>query len=182
MIIGSVLTSRREILQRKLDFLEKQLDMFYSPMLGIRNEIKVQSEIRSRLQTLANEEWLKIVNKIEHLDIEKKKEIFERRSKDSEKLIEYDTSKLREKLIPAYRRMSDLFRENYWLAEEETREYFVGLLEYVEIWNRWIEGTLPVEVLMRLDHAEENLDHFYLHIEKMHNSIRYKVKTGDPRR
>ena len=76
--------------------------------------------------------------------------------------------------------MVELFREYYWLAEPETRAFYGDLLEHVEVWNRWIDKALPVEVLKRLEHGEDRLTPFYEHIEHTHNAIRQKLKDGAP--
>jgi len=73
-----------------------------------------------------------------------------------------------------------LFRECYWLAEPETRTHYADLLEFIEVWNRWIDKALPPEVLERLNHGEDNLTSFYEHIEQMHTAIRQKLKDGAP--
>ncbi len=42
--LGAWLSARREIKQRQLAFVERQLRDFYSPLLGIRNEIRMRAE------------------------------------------------------------------------------------------------------------------------------------------
>lgn len=176
--IGAWLTSLREQKQRKLAFLEKQLSEFYSPMLGLRNEVKANGEFRARVQVEANAAWLTLCSNIEKHDFEGSQRLTRERGPEFARIIDYDNSKLYEELLPAYRKMVELFRENYWLAEPETRSYYGGLVEFVEIWNRWIDKSLPVEVLKRLDHGEAKLDLFYEHVEKFHDSIRQKLKKG----
>ena len=72
------------------------------------------------------------------------------------KIIDWDNTKLQEELLPAYRQMLDLFRENYWLAKPETRDHYPTLVEFVEVWNRWLDDALPREVLERLEHSKKN--------------------------
>src|SRR5688572_7793442 len=60
--------------------------------------------------------------------------------------------------------MLTTLREHLWLAEHETRSYFSALLEYVELWERWLAKTMPNEVLERLQHGEGSLKKFYEHI------------------
>ena len=85
--------------------------------------------------------------------------------------------------MPAYTKLIDLFRENYWLAEPVTREFYGEVLEFVDIWNRWVEKALPGEVLKRLEHAEAKLTGFYEHIQSQHDAIRTTLtrRTHDPR-
>lgn len=178
VIIGAMLTSGRERKQRKLAFLEKQLSTFYSPMLGLRNEIKTHGAFRVRVQNEANAAWAQLCSETESLSIEALQHITNERGPEFKRIIDYDNNKLHEDLLPAYRKMVELFRECYWLAEPETRAFYGDLLEFAEVWNRWIDKALPVEVLKRLEHGEDNLISFYEHIEQTHNAIRQKLKDG----
>ena len=178
--IGAWLTSRREQKQRQLAFLEKQLSSFYSPMLGLRNEVKTHSAFRVRVQNEADAAWRQLCADTESLDVQKRQRITTERGPEFARIIEYDNDKLNEALLPAYRKMVELFRESYWLAEQETRAYYGGLVEFVEVWNRWIDKALPAEVLERLEHSEDKLAPFYEHIERVHDAIRQKLKNGAP--
>ena len=57
--------------------------------------------------------------------------------------------------------MIEIFTTNMPLAEADTIKHFPALLEFVELWNRWIDGSLPVEVLGQLSHSEEKLFPLY---------------------
>jgi len=180
VVIGAWLTSLREVKQRKLAFLEKQLSAFYSPMLGLRNEISAHGSFRLRVQNEADAAWRQLCAETENIDIEARQRISDQRGPEFTRIIEYDNAKLHEELLPAYRKMVDLFRDCYWLAESETRAYFPKLLEFVEVWNRWNDKAIPLEVLKRLEHGENNLDLFYVHSEQIHDAIRKKLKNGTP--
>lgn len=178
--IGAWLTSLSEQKGRRFAFLERQLSEFYSPMLGLRNEVKANGEFRAQVQAVANAAWVDLCSDIEKHDFEGSQRLTRERGPEFARIIEYDNSKLYEELLPAYRKMVELFRENYWLAEPETRSYYGGLVEFVEIWNRWIDKSLPIEVLKRLDHGEAKLALFYEHLEQLHDAIRQKLKNGQP--
>ena len=180
VVIGAWLTSRREVRQRKLAFLENQLSAFYSPMLGLRNEISAHAAFRLRVQREADAAWTQLCAETKNLDIEASQKISKHRVPEFTRIIEYDNEKLHEELLPAYRKMVALFRDCYWLAEPDTRFYYPKLLEFVEIWNRWNDKALPPEVLNRLEHGEDNLAPFYAHIEQMHDAIRKNLKDGAP--
>ena len=60
-VVNALLTSRREITSRKHAFVTKQLQEFYSPLLGLRQEIRVRSELREKLNTVAERVWPKMV-------------------------------------------------------------------------------------------------------------------------
>lgn len=180
VVLGAWLTSHRERRQRQLEYLEKQLSSFYSPMLGLRNEVRAHSALRVRIQNEGSAAWTQLCAESEGLDILERQRITKERGPEFNRIIEYDNSKLHEDLLPAYRKILTLFRENYWLAEPATRSFYAVVVEFVEIWNRWVEKSLPMEVLARLQHTEGNLAPFYEHIEKLHDAIRNKLKAGVP--
>lgn len=178
VVTGAWLTSRRERTQRKLDFCATQLKDFYSPMLGLRSEIRMLSELRLRIQNTA----LDVLEDRTKGSSKTGPAILSAISATSEheKLIEYDNKQLREDLLPAYREMAKLFRDNYWLADTDTRAFYRELIEYVEIWNRSQANTIPGGVLQRLGHAEAKLHPFYEHLQQKHDSLRKKIEDGEP--
>jgi hypothetical protein len=178
VLIGAWLSGRRERSQRRLAFVEKQLASFYSPMLGIREEIAAVSLLRMRVQEEAAKAWRDLTRiGPGAADPVVLKELAQR-EEEFNKIIQFDNDKLTGELLPAYRKMANLFRENYWLAEKDTRHFYPAVLAFVEIWERWMANTLPVEVWRRLDHAESNLLWFYEHIAKCHDRLRSRVELG----
>ena len=63
--------------------------------------------------------------------------------------------------MPAYRNMVELFTFKMHFAEFSTVQHFAARLEFVEIWNRWLDKSLPAEVLAQLNHSEEKVYPFY---------------------
>jgi hypothetical protein len=121
VLMGSWLTRRQQKEQRKLDFVEKQLRCFYSPLVGIRNEIYMLSELRLTISQSSDRHWRKLCEEAREAggpDYVKK--VMDRRRDEFMKSIEYDNNQLTEGLLPAYRRMVTIFRDNYYLAEERT--------------------------------------------------------------
>ncbi len=47
------------------------------------------------------------------------------------------------------------------LAEPSTLEHFGALVEFVEIWDRWLDETIPAEVAGALEHGEDKLYPLY---------------------
>ena len=178
--IGAWLTSRREQAQRKLKFIEIQLSQFYSPLLGIKNTIHRNAELRETLQSIASEQWALLCASTETYDPEDKKLLTDQKWHQFKNLIDYDDQKFEAELLPLYQEMIEIFRKNYWLADEETRTYFPTLLQYVEVWNRNLKDALPFEVWKALDHKESRLIAFYEHLEKKHNDLRNLLKSGSP--
>ena len=178
VVIGAWLTGRRERSQRRLAFVEEQLKDFYSPILGLRREIRMRSELRVRIHDTAGTVWRELCEEKRQISVDALGEFSIARGPEFEKLIEYDNKQLQEELLPAYRQMVKLFRENLWLADVDTREHYQRLIEFVDLWDRWIAKSIPGEVIERLDHSEENLKPFYDHLQQRHDALRSKIEQG----
>ena len=61
VLLGAWLSGRNQREQHKLAFVEKQIEIFYSPLLGIRNEILMLSKLRVKISGSANDNWRKII-------------------------------------------------------------------------------------------------------------------------
>lgn len=181
VVIGAWLTSKREQTQRQLKFLESQLSQFYSPLLGIKNTIHRNSELRETLQSIASEQWALLNANTNQLSLNVNKDFTDEKWPKFKKLLDYDNQKFEKELFPLYQEMVECFRKNYWLADEETRKYFPTLLQYVEVWNRNLNDALPFEVWNALDHKEASLADFYKHLESKHNQLRDQLKNGSPK-
>ena len=96
----------------------------------------------------------------------------ERRWPTFEKLTEYDNRQLVEELLPSYRKMIEIYRDKYWLADPASRVHFDTLIAFVEIWDRWLDKSLPAEVLEMIGHEEETLYPFYEHLQTKHDELR----------
>ena len=105
VVVGAWLTSRRERRQRQLAYLEKQLSSFYSPMLGLRNEVRTHGALRIRIMNEASAAWTQVCAESEHLDVLERQRITKERGPEFTRIIEYDNNKLHEDLLPAYRKI-----------------------------------------------------------------------------
>jgi len=178
--IGSLLASRREQKEQRLSFLEKQLQEFYSALVGVRAEIRMRSEIRVKVHDAASAIWPDLCEDARARGgPEALQRLTETRWPEFERLIEYDNKQLFQELLPLYRQMVELFRTNYWLAEPDTRAFFPELVEFVELWNRSEQKSLPLEVMQRLGHGEENLKRFYENLQKKHDELREMVRRAN---
>lgn len=178
--IGAWLTKRQAVTQRKLDFCEKQLRELYSPLVGTRKEIQILSEFRLAGEKASQEWWQKICKYGQNIkDDGRATKFYEKEGEKLTSQIEYENKQLTEKIIPAYRRMANVFKNNYWLAEEQTKEYFVILVKFIETWERYLSRTHAMEVLKDIRVSEEELLPFYKHIEQVHNLLRKKLKSGE---
>ncbi|HEY1744757.1 MAG TPA: hypothetical protein VGG18_16425 [Granulicella sp.] len=157
--VGSWFTARNQQRERRNARVREQLQGFYSPMLGMRSEIGTKSHIRNKVSSATGAEYVEQfagVSEPEH------KAMIER---DMWPLFErvplYNDEQLRNEIIPLYRKMLDHFSKNLWLAEPSTQEFYPQFCEFVEIWNRFLAGSMPRGVVERLDHSEATLKPFY---------------------
>ena len=177
--IGAWLTSRRERTHRRHDFISQQLSNFYSPLLGLRTEIRMRSEFRVRVHETANAAWVELCEAARRVNTETLERLSRERFPEFDKILEFDNARFINELLPAYRRMVTVFRDNLWLAESETRDHFPNLLEFVEIWDRSVADSLPREVLTRLGHNEKALQPLYNNLQETHDALRSQLAAGD---
>ncbi len=178
--IGFLLSTRREQREQRLAFLAKQLEEFYSSLLGSRPEIPPRSEIRVKVQEAAGTIWPHLCEEARRRGgPEALQRLTETRWPDFQRLIEYDNKQLFAELLPLYRSMVERFRTHYWLAEPDTRAFFPELVEFVELWNRSEQNSMPVEVIQHFEHGEEKLNPFYEHLQKKHDELREKVRLSN---
>jgi hypothetical protein len=159
VIIGGLITSRNQKIERKKARIRQQLQEFYSPLLGMRLEIKAKSDVRNKLHKVTNVEWTKLFEGID--DPDEKQRLEKGHWPRFEKVPEFSETQLRDELIPLYRKMLDYFSTHMWLAEKSTLSFFSAFTEFVEIWNRHLSGSLPAEVINSIDHKESDLFPFY---------------------
>src|SRR5882672_4414106 len=114
VVIGAWLTGRRERSQRRHDFISQQLSSFYSPLLGLRTEIRMRSEFRVRVSEAADAAWRDLCAEARRVGTEELQRLTRERFPEFEKIITFDNDRLRNEILPAYRRMVTLFRENLW--------------------------------------------------------------------
>lgn len=113
-VLSAFLTGKREVVQRRHAFIERQLRDFYSPLLGLRTEIRTRSELRVKIHGVADNLWRRLVREArERGGPEATQQMGEAKSAEFQKIIEYDNERLMQDLLPAYRSMVRVFREKY---------------------------------------------------------------------
>jgi hypothetical protein len=75
--------------------------------------------------------------------------------------------------------MIAVFRENRWLAEPSTVAYLPALLEFVDIWDRWLAKTITREAQQSLKHSDKALHPFYEDLQRKHDELRCKLVKGE---
>lgn len=173
------LTNRENRTQRKFEFYEKQLRELYSPLVSVRKEIEILSEFRCEAEQASNKWWQDVCKTGQQIeDPDKAKKYYDQKGEGISTQIEYENRQLREKLIPAYQKMVEIVKENYWLAEEETKKSFPTLVKFVETWERHLSRTHPREVLQEIKIPEAELKSFYQHIEDTLNALKGKLNRS----
>ena len=181
VFVGYWLTIRRERLSRKLDFIEKQLCDFYSPMVGFFSDIFALNELEKKISECADDTWRELAKEnLQSNDYGERQTRHNERWKKFKPIIDYNNQQTYEKLVPFYRKMLELFREKLYLADQDTRDYYSNLVEFVNIWDRCQANSLPPEVTEKLNHGNQIVA-FKKHLEQRYNKLRVKLqeaKTG----
>ena len=163
-------------IQRRMTFAERQLSEFYAPLAGMRTQILAKSEMRLRVSSAADAAWREICESYRGQIMHNHKELFA----PFKKITEYENKQLEIELLPLYRRMLELFTSQYHLADAETRTHYQEFLEFVEIWNRAQEDSLPTEVLIKLKHDEDKVKPFYQHLLARMQELQDEIAQRKP--
>jgi hypothetical protein len=160
VFVGGWISGRHLKQERKHKRIREQLEGFYSPMLGMRVEIRAKSELRVKISSVADAAWQESVARLAgNYDAIAKLE--KNSFLEFEKVIQYDEQQLRDELMPIYEKMVQHFSSHLWLAEPSTRAHYSDLVEYVEIWSRFLKNTIPLQVIKKIEHSEAKLKPFY---------------------
>jgi uncharacterized protein Usg len=173
VFLGGWLGDRREREKRRTDFITRQLSELYGPLVSLRAGIRTRSELRVKIQDAAERIW-KEKARPDYSLAETHQFANERRA-EFKAIIEDDSTTFKTVLLPDYQQMLTTFREKMWLAEPETRAYFPNLVEFIDVWERYMRGTLPGEVVQEIEHGEQWLHPFYKHLEETHDLLRRKL-------
>lgn len=179
ILLGAWLTSRREGQQRRHDFVMKQLNQFYSPLLGLRKEVIMRSDLREKIRDAADGKWRTLcVEARQSGGPEALERLMTERRPEFQRLIEFENRQGAEDLMPTHRRIVSLFRDNLWLADNDTQEYLPRLIEYVDLWERWLQKAIPLEVLQSVDKGGGSLRTLDEHLQKKHDQLQEKLRRG----
>ncbi len=175
--LGSHISGGQNTKEKKLDFYEKQLRELYSPLLGIREEIRILSEFRLEGERAAHEWWLEVSRKAKQMSMEDSQKYFDKEGVGITGQIEYENKQLTDKIIPSYRKMVKQFQENYWLADDSAKQHLQTLIKFVETWERYLSESHPREVLQKIQVSEEKLQPFYKELKNTHELLREKLRN-----
>lgn len=175
VIVGSWLTGRHQRKERRNARSREQLMEFYAPQRGMRADIKAKSDLRVKIHALGQGQWGQKFQNV--TDPEIKRRIDEMDWSGYEKILKYSDEQMRNEIIPAYRRMVEHFASHIGYAEESTIAHYPAFVEFVEIWNRFLQGSLPREVANALSHAESKLYPLYDDIEANAKRLSMELKN-----
>jgi hypothetical protein len=180
VLIGTFGNARREREKRDADFMARQLAEFYGPLLGLRSAIRAHGELRVKLSAAQEASWQDLVNSARE---EGGTAAIQRLREGSlgqkySAIIDDEEQKFRELILPWYKKMIEVFRDNISLSEPETRKHFPALIEFVEVWERFLNDKLPGQVSQSLGHTETKLHPLYANIEETHDRLREHLATA----
>lgn len=179
VLVGGWLTSRNQKRERQTRFFREQIGEFYGPMLAMRAEVLAKSELRLKISGAAGAAWHGLVAEARRGGgIQLVREVREASFPIFEEIIKYNNRQFAEEIMPIYRKMAERFVEKMHFAEVSTIGYLEELIDFVEIWNRWLAESLPGEVVERLGHSEEKLFPFYRDVASQFVALQTEVKEA----
>jgi hypothetical protein len=171
-LISQFMTGRRERATRATAFRKQQLEEFYGPLLAMHKEIRARSELQVKLQHAIDSRY---TEDMLLAGPGKTEETSDANLPAIVKNIRDENATFGDVLMPRYREMITVFREKMWLAEPETREFFAGLIEFVDVWDKIFAENLPRSIAPAIGHTEENLKPFYRNLEEAHDRLRSEI-------
>lgn len=163
VLVGAMMTSRNQKKERKQAHIRQQLQEFYSPMLGMRQEIVAKEESRRK------------INEMVHTIIDKSKvgdpggvrrdHYYDDERKALRGLGAHDHKQWEEEILPLYKEMLKKFTSEMWLAEPSTRANYGELTNFLERWSRVHALTDAAEVAWQADLSDDNVKPLYNDLE-----------------
>lgn len=174
VLVGGLMTGWVQKRDRQNARIHEQLLEFYSPLRAIRTEIQAKSELRSKLHSTSNALWQSKFVGVN--DPQAKAQIQQEDWPRYEQLAQYSDEQLKNELLPLYRSMLQRFSTHMGLAELSTLDHYPALVKFVEIWNRFLQNSIPPEVINAIGHSEEMLIPLYEDIEQNFKSLNARLK------
>ncbi len=174
--LGGFLTLRNQRQERRLRFARDQLAEFYAPMLGLRKRVRAKSEIRSKVRDSAASEWEKRIGEAREAGAEYTRQTLEEQRPKYKALLEYDNRQFGDELLPSFRQMLEVFTTKMHFAEPSTRKHFTALVEFLEMWERWLKGALPAEVAEQIGPNEDSLAPLFADLEQNFECLQTALK------
>jgi hypothetical protein len=173
VFVGGIIANWNNKREQRRTMLQ-QFSEFYGPLLALRSQIKAKSELRARLSQLVCEEMPRELSGLPP----QANGMVESELRVSDRMIDYNNRQIEQDLLPAYKEMRDLFMRKMYLGERATLPYLPELIEFIEIWDRWMDKSLPRTALAAVNHGENRLYPFYNELEKQFESLRRKLSES----
>ncbi len=174
VLIGAEISIHSQKIQRRQARYREQLDQFYSPMFAWRSFIDAKGRTRIKINEAADSTWRDLVAR-SRPNIEQMYELTEERGPEFQR-IEDETNRIfKEEIFPQYQKMVQHFIDHYSLAEPSTQTHLITLVEFVEIWERWLQETIPWDVMRNINNNEEKLLPFYEDLQTQLNRLQCKL-------
>lgn len=171
--LGGWLSIRRDREKSRNEFITRQLSEFYGPLVSIRTEIQARGELRLKIEIAIDEKHARdLVDAGVYGGQNAIRQATAAAIPPMLAVMRDEYKIFTDVSMPLYRKMLETFRDKMWLAEAETRSYLPSLIEFVDVWERHIRGTMPDEVVREIKHTEENLRPFYAHLTSTHDRLR----------
>lgn len=166
--------------KQRMEYIEKQIKEFYSPMVGIIKDIRAKGKIRYEISKACDREWRKLTDGMSPREFESSTQVDIHRKAIMDN-IEYENQQLRNQIIPAYKKMLIIFQDKLWLADPQTLKWFDKFNHFVDIWERYLLGNyFPPEIMEQVRVSENGLQPFYKELENRLEILREQLEKGKP--
>lgn len=151
VIVGVWITQRWNIQKERLTWEGQALKFLYAPLLIRIVKIRTLSRHRQKFDSALS--------------------TYSSSSKAVESQIEYDNNQLTSLLLPLYREVEEILRENSQYADETTLKYYVLFVEFLEAWDRSHNTLAEALALKSIRTTESQLHSFYYHIQNEYSRL-----------
>jgi hypothetical protein len=152
---------------KSIEFTERRIREFYSPMVGCLQRVRALADLRSEISAGASTAWKKICDEHSRPFVD-----HEEYFAPFKAAIEFDNQQIYEEILPTYNQMVQIFTDNFWLASGAVQSEYAELCRFVELWNRYRDRTIPMEVLDEIGHSESRLSRLYTLLESDLKNLR----------
>ncbi|MFC1851833.1 hypothetical protein ACFL27_16705 [candidate division CSSED10-310 bacterium] len=168
---GSYFASKNTRYLKKHELLLRQIDEFYSPILGYWMDIESKVKLRLEFDEEFKKAWKEICDKAgNRLDWDSKK-AFEKFMNN----IIFHNEQFSDEILPFYQEILNIYREKVWLLKLDHRQQLSGIYYklhmFLEIWKMVHKKAMPREVGQKINHGIGCVRPFILKIEEQRERI-----------
>ncbi len=170
-ILGASLTIFVQKGFNRIAFIDRQIEQFYSPMVGLRRKLLALDSVNSLVGRSILDEMGSFPSEIDLAQMTDPQKVFMRD-------VDYTNEQLTSEILPIYEEMVRLFRDNHWLVEPATGAYEELLISFVEKVKRDLQNALPREARKALPKNDKDLEGFYAEVEETLNRFTNRKRKG----